>query len=107
MANIATVTFTVDVTAVLPPGAQPYDHTVLSVKDAAGNVQTANVNGTESPPWTAVFSSVAAGAGTVTAQAVDAAGSSIGTLISQDFTEVGTPPPATFPAPTAIAVAVS
>jgi len=104
----ATVTVTVDTTALLPSTNAPYASTLITLTDSAGAVQTASLTGTETPPWVAVFANVAAVAGatgTVTAQAVDTAGANIGAAISQTFTEIGSP--ATFPNPTAITVAIA
>lgn len=103
----AVVTVTVDPTAALPAGSNPFAHILLTLTDSEGAVQTAIVDGTETPAWTAEFNDIAAVAdaqGTVTAQAQDADGVAIGTPISQTFTEIGG---ATFPAPTSISVTVS
>jgi hypothetical protein len=105
--STATVTLT-KVTTNLPAANAPFASTLVTLTDSAGAVQTATLVGTETPPWTAVFANVAAVAGatgTVTAQDTDTAGAAIGALVSQSFTEIGSPP--TFPATTAIAVAIA
>lgn len=103
----ATVTLT-KVTTNLPAANAAFASTLITITDSAGVVQTASVTGVESPPWTAVFQNIAADAGatgTVTAQDVDANGAAIGALVSQTFTEIGSPP--TFPQTTAISVAIA
>jgi hypothetical protein len=108
MPNTATVTLTVNPAAVLPSGSAAFLQTTITVTDAANAVQTVNVNGTETPPWVAVFNNVAAGAGTAAYQAFDANSVAIpGFAGSTPFTEAGSPPPTTFPGPTGISVAVS
>lgn len=104
MSNIATVTLTVTVTA-LPAANAAYKQTDIVLTDSAGAVQKASVNGSETPAWTVVFTSVAAGVGAIVATAIDANGAAIGAAITQSFTELGSPP--TFPAPSAITVTVS
>lgn len=105
MANIATVTLIKNTAALLPAGNAAFASTQVALTDAAGAVQTASLTGAETPPWTVVFNNVATGAGTVVATDVDSAGATIGTPVSQSFTEVGSP--ATFPATTGITVTVS
>lgn len=105
--STATVTLT-KVSTPLPSTNAAFASTVVTLTDSAGAVQTATLVGTETPPWTAVFQNVAAVAGatgTVTAQDTDSAGAAIGALVSQVFTEIGSP--ATFPATTAISVAIA
>jgi hypothetical protein len=105
--STATVTLT-KVTTPLPASNAAFAGTLVTLTDSAGTVQTATLVGTEVPPWTAVFSNVAAIAGatgTVTAQDQDTAGAAIGALVSTTFTEIGTP--ATFPATTAIVVSIA
>jgi hypothetical protein len=107
MPNVATVTLTVNTAALLPAANAAFKQTTITVTDANSAVQTANVNGTETPlPWVAVFQNVAAGAGTASAQAFDVDNVAIGPPVSTTFTEVGSPP-ATFPQPMGISVAVS
>lgn len=64
-------------TAAFAGAALPSGVTVASVAivvtDASGAPQTANVNGSESPPWSAPFT-VAAGAGSVTFTRTDSTG---------------------------------
>lgn len=103
----ATVTITNTATPA-PAGAAAYASTLVTLTDSAGLVQTASLTGAETPPYTAVFQNVAAVAGasgTVTAQAIDANGANLGDAISTSFTEIGSP--VTFPAPTAISVAIA
>jgi hypothetical protein len=99
----ATVTVAVDTT-------KPINATKLTVTltDSAGAVQTADLTGVESPPWTAVFSNIAAVAGAtgnVSVQALDASGAPVGSPVTATFTEVGTG--ASFPTPTSVTVAIS
>lgn len=99
-----------DLTVALPAGANPYANTLITLTDSAGDVQTATVDGTETPPWTAEFDDIAAVAGasgTVVAQDQDAGGVAIGAPITQGFTEIGGVTPATYPATTGISVTVS
>ena len=65
--------------------------TSVVVTDSSGVAQAAAIlNGTESPtPW-AFNTSVAPGAGTVVATDNDATGATVGTPVSQSFTEAGT-----------------
>lgn len=105
MSATPSVTVLINVTVTpLPTTNAAYSKTVITLTDASGTVQTASVNGTETPAWTAVFQNVAAGAGSVSAQAVDANGANIGAAITQSFTETGAP--ATFPAPSGITVTI-
>lgn len=69
--------------------------------DAAGASQTSNLVGTETPPFS-VSLTVAAGAGSVVATAVDSTGTAIGSPITQSYTTIAAP--TTFPAPTGITV---
>src|ERR1700743_337565 len=106
--STATVTLT-KVTVNLPSTNAAFASTLVTLTDSAGAVQTATLNGTETPtPWAAVFQNVAAVAGaqgTVTAQDQDTAGAAIGAVVTQPFTEIGSP--ATFPQTSAIAVAIA
>jgi hypothetical protein len=70
-----------------------YANTSVVVTDSSGAAQPAVLlNGTETPvPW-AFSTSVAPGAGTVVATDLDVNGATLGTPISQPFTEVGTGP---------------
>lgn len=103
MSNIATVSVA---TSLQPlPAGVTFDHITITVKDGAGVAQTANVNGTESPPFTAVFNNVAAGAGTADAQAFDSSGNALGSPATQSTFTM--PAAATFPQPTSLSVSVS
>ena len=92
MANIATVVVAKAATAVPTPTGAAYASTHILLTDSAGAAQTASVNGSESPPWTAVFTGVAAGAGTVVVTDLDVNAATLGTPISQAFTEAGSAP---------------
>lgn len=66
----------------------------VDVTDSAGAVQSATLNGTEVPPFTATFTSLADGAGSVAATDLDTTGATIGTPASTTFPAViptGTP----------------
>jgi hypothetical protein len=105
---MSTATVTLTQGPSVPVGNVAYAKTTITLTDSAGAVQTATVNGSESPPWTAVFSNVAAVAGatgTVSAQDVDAAGANMGAAVSATFTEIGTP--LTFTPTNAVNVAIS
>ena len=105
MSSTPTVTVTLlTKTDPLPVSNAAYASTTIALTDAAGNVQTASVNGTESPAWTAVFQNVAAGGGSISAQPIDASGAAIGAPATQSFTETGAP--ATFPAVASITVTI-
>jgi hypothetical protein len=106
--STATVTVTVDSTAALPAASAPFAKNTVTLTDSVGTVQTIDLVGTETPPWTAVFQNVAAVAGatgSVSVQALDSNGAAIGSPITAPFTEVG--PPATFPAPVSVSVTIS
>jgi hypothetical protein len=92
-------------TATLPSTNAAFAGTSVVVTDSTGVAQKAVVlTGVETPtPW-GFTTSVAAGAGTITATDLDSTGAVIGTPVTQTFTEVGSPPPATFPQTTAITV---
>ena len=105
--STATVTLT-KVDTLLPAANAPFAGTLITLTDSNGVVQTATVTGVETPPWSAVFPNVAAVAGatgTVTAQDLDTAGAPIGAVVSQTFTEIGSP--VTFPATSSIAVTIA
>lgn len=61
--STATVTLTKDPSSVLPAGSAAYAKTVVTITDSAGAVQSADLNGTEVPPFVAVFQNIAAVAG--------------------------------------------
>jgi hypothetical protein len=67
--------------------------TSVVVTDSSGTPQPAVLlTGVETPtPW-AFSTSVNPGAGTVVATDLDATGATLGTPVSQSFTEAGTPP---------------
>jgi hypothetical protein len=105
--STATVTLT-KVTTPLAAGAAAFAKTTVTLTDSAGVVQTADLVGTESPPWVAVFPNVAAvsgATGKVSAQDLDVAGQPMGAAVTTTFTEVGSA--ATFPATSAITVAIA
>lgn len=70
-----------------------FANTSVVVTDATGVAQNAVLlNGSETPtPW-AFSTSVAQGAGQVVATDLDVNGATLGTPITQAFTEAGTPP---------------
>jgi hypothetical protein len=97
-----TVTITKS-TANLPAANVAFVNTSVVVTDGAGTVQApVLLTGSETPPWS-FTTSVAPGSGTVVATDLDANGATIGTPVTQTFTEAGSPP-ATFPATIAITV---
>jgi hypothetical protein len=103
----ATVSLT-KVNTPLPSANAPFAGTLITLTDSSGTVQTATVTGVETPAWTAVFQNVAAVAGatgTVTAQDMDTAGAAIGSVVSVQFTEIGSP--VTFPATSSITVKIA
>ena len=78
--------------------------TVVST-DGAGAVQTANLTGVETPPWSASFQNVAAGTGNVVATATDTNNTAMGTPLTQAYTvTTGTGTGGTFPQPSGITV---
>lgn len=90
-------------TAIPTQTGAPFASTSVVVTDSSGVAQPAVLlTGAETPnPW-AFTTSVAVGAGTVIATDLDASGATLGTPITQSFTEVGTP--ATFFPSTGITV---
>ena len=76
-----------------PAGTPVVASTSVVVTDSSGTAQPAVVlTGVESPtPW-GFTTSVAVGAGTVVATDLDATGATVGTPVSQAFTEMGSPP---------------
>ena len=106
--STATVTLTQGPSVPVPTGNVAYAKTTITLTDSAGAAQTADVNGSESPPWTAVFQNIAAVAGatgTVSAQDFDAAGTAMGSAVTGTFTEVGSA--LTFTPTNGVSVAVS
>lgn len=93
------------VTANLPSVNAAFAGTSVVVTDSSGAAQPAVVlTGTESPtPWS-FSTSVAVGAGIVTATDLDVNGAVIGDVVTQSFTEAGTPPVQTFLQTTGITV---
>lgn len=75
-----------------PTGAA-FASTSVVVTDSSGTAQPAVLlTGVETPtPW-AFSTSVAPGAGTVVATALDVNGAALGSPITQTFTEAGSPP---------------
>ena len=106
--STATVTLTKDAASVLPAGSAAYASTAVTLTDSAGATQSAKLDGTESPPFVAVFQNVAAvagGTGTVAWQDMDTAGAPIpGFAGSVSFTEIGQ---ATFNGTTGATVALT
>jgi hypothetical protein len=96
------VAIAVGPTIATPTGAAFANITVV-VTDSTGNPQApVKLTGIETPTPYAFSTSVAPGAGVVTATAVDINGVTLGAVITQTFTEAGTPP--TFAPPTALTV---
>ena len=87
-----TVTLTKGPSVVTPSGAA-FKNTSVVVTDSTGVAQApVLLTGAETPtPW-AFTTSVAPGAGTVVATDLDINGATLGTPISQAFTEAGSPP---------------
>jgi hypothetical protein len=89
----------------------PFASTSVVVTDSSGVAQPAvMLTGVETPtPW-AFSTSVAPGAGTVVATDLDNSGATLGTPITQAFTEAGSPPsflPTTAITVTPVAAAVA
>lgn len=105
----AIVTLAIDSTVALPAGSDPYATTLVTLTDSAGAVQTADVNGTETPAWTVEFDDITAtGTGTVAAQLQTAAGTPILASVSVPLPAAGViTPPSTVPSVTGISVVVS
>lgn len=91
----------------LAAGAPAFGGVNVSVTDAAGNTQeqtvaAASASGTSLSDLT--FSGVAAGAGSVVVQAVDASGNDLGTAVTQAYNT--TPPVNNFFQPTTVTVSL-
>ena len=80
-------------TSIPTPTGAAYANTSVVVTDSSGTAQPAVLlNGSETPtPW-AFSTSVNPGAGTVVATDLDVNGATLGSPVSQTFTEAGTPP---------------
>jgi hypothetical protein len=102
MANILVQLTTVQAT--LPATNAPFQQTVVTSTDGAGGVQTANLTGVETPPWSVIFKNVAAGTGNVVATPTDTAGTAIGTPVTQAYTVTGGTTGGTFPSVSGITV---
>ena len=85
--------------------------TSVVVTDSSGTAQPAVLlTGVETPPPWAFSTSVAPGAGSVTATDLDANGATLGTPVTQTFTEAGSPPsflPSTAITVTPVAAAIA
>jgi hypothetical protein len=105
----AIVTLAIDSTVALPAGSDPYASTLVTLTDSAGAVQTASVNGTETPAWTVEFDDITAtGTGTIVAQLQTAAGAAILAPVPVPLPAAGVvTPPSTVPSVTGITVTVS
>lgn len=88
----------------LPHAEVVFHHTHVEVDDAAATVQSFDLDGSETPPWSVKVDNLADGAGQVTAQDVDTNGNPIGAVVSVPFSGSGTGTPANFPATTGITV---
>lgn len=84
------------------PAGVGFAGTKVVVTDSAGAAQSATLEGTETPPWSATFTSLADGAGSVVATDLDSAGNAIGSPVSQSFSPAV--PPTVFPQTTGITV---
>lgn len=111
MTQTAVVTLNKKLGVALPAGSAPYASTLITLIDSSGAGYTAEVDGQESPPWTASFPGIAqtaSGTGSVVAQDQDAVGTAIGTSVSQSYTDLpsgtGT---STFPQTVGISVALT
>lgn len=103
MSRSISVLLAKNLTAVLAAGVA-FAGTKVDVTDAAGTVQSVTLTGAESPPWSATFTSVDDGAGSVLATDLDTTGATIGTPVQASFPAVTVTPPATFPQTTGITV---
>lgn len=110
---VSKVTVVIAVSLIALPVGSTYANTTVTLTDGAGAIQTASVNGSETPAWTVEFDDVdlTTAAGSVSVQAEDSTGAGIGAPLSQSIAMVGTggggTPPATFPSPTGITVTVA
>jgi len=86
------------------PGTAAFGKVTLVVTDASGAVQTQSVTGVENPPYSATFTNLAAGAGSVVATCLDVNGATLGTALSQAFTTAPATGAGTFPQPGSIQV---
>lgn len=102
MSRNVVVTLSKNLAAVLAAGVV-FAGTKVDVTDAAGATQSTTLNGTESPPWSATFTSLADGAGSVVATDLDSTGAAIGSPVTQSFPAASSPP-STFPQTTGISV---
>jgi hypothetical protein len=103
--SAALVSVLVAVNTVITPSTTGAAFASISVvvTDSSGVAQPpVLLTGVESPTPFAFTTSVAPGAGSAVATALDVNGATLGTPITQSFTEAGSPP--TFPQPTAITV---
>jgi hypothetical protein len=101
MTQTATVVLTKNLTATLPAGSAAYASTLITLTDSSGAQFTAEVDGQESPAWTAEFPGLAqsaGGSGSAVAQDQDASGKAIGSLVSLGtYTDLPGTGAATFP----------
>jgi hypothetical protein len=111
MTQTATVVLTKNLTAPLPAGSAAYASTLITLTDSSGAQFTAEVDGQESPAWTAEFPGLAqstGGSGSVVAQDQDASGKAIGAPVTQSYTDLASGTGATtFPQTTAISVSLT
>jgi hypothetical protein len=102
-----TVVLSKNLTAALPTGVT-YAATAIVVVDNSGvTLPAVTVNGSESPPWTAVFTGTdGPSEATATATDLDTSGNTIGTPVTA--TESGTGgQPGTFPQTTGLSITVT
>jgi hypothetical protein len=107
-----TTMVTVQVTVVTAKADLPANITQSGIKvtltDSAGIVQTSTATSGSTPPYTVTFDNVAAGAGTLQADGVDASGAVIpGFSVSGPFDTGGTTGSTQGDAPTSFTVTVS
>lgn len=82
------------------PAGVIFGHTNLDVTDAAGAKQSFALNGSETPPWTAVVAGLADGESSYSAQDVDSTGAAIGDPTTATYSPAAT----TFPATSGITI---
>jgi hypothetical protein len=102
-----TVVLTKNLTAALPAGIVFAATAIVVVDNSGVTLPAVTVNGSESPPWTAVFTGTDGTAeASATATDLDSSGNTIGTPVTG--TESGTGgQPGTFPQTTGLSITVT
>jgi hypothetical protein len=102
-----TVVLTKNLTAAVPTGITYAATAIVVVDNSGATLPAVTVNGSESPPWTAVFTGKDGTAeASATATDLDTNGNTIGTPVTG--TESGTGgQPATFPQTTGLSITVT